>query len=132
MNGKYLLDTNIVIALFAEDDSIQDRVNQAEEIFIPCIVIGELYYGAYKSKNTKANLKKLGDFSAENVVLGIDMVTAKLYAEIKIKLQKIGITIPENDVWISAIAQVNQLILVSRDEHFKEIKELKFGKLFLI
>ncbi|MEI6610175.1 MAG: hypothetical protein WCO53_10590 [Deltaproteobacteria bacterium] len=34
MSGKYLLDTNIVIALFAEDSSIQKHIAKAREIFI--------------------------------------------------------------------------------------------------
>lgn len=31
MSGKYLLDTNIVIALFAEDASVQRHIVKAEE-----------------------------------------------------------------------------------------------------
>ena len=43
MSGKYLLDTNIVIALFAADDSVQKHISAAKEIFIPATVIGELF-----------------------------------------------------------------------------------------
>ena len=32
MNGRYLLDTNIIIALFAEDEAVQRQINLAEEI----------------------------------------------------------------------------------------------------
>ena len=39
MSGKYLLDTNIVIALFAEDIAVQKHMAKAGEIFIPVIVI---------------------------------------------------------------------------------------------
>ena len=49
MSGKYLLDTNIVIALFAEDPSVQKHIARAGEIFIPAVVIGELFFGAFKS-----------------------------------------------------------------------------------
>jgi len=48
MSGKYLLDTNIVIALFADEVSVKNALAQAEEVFIPSIVFGELYYGARK------------------------------------------------------------------------------------
>ena len=34
MSGKYLLDTNIVIALFANDPSVQKHIARAGEIFI--------------------------------------------------------------------------------------------------
>jgi len=40
-------------------------------------------------------------------------------------LQKKGLPIPENDIWIAALAIEHGLTLVSRDEHFKKIDELK-------
>jgi tRNA(fMet)-specific endonuclease VapC len=46
VNGKYLLDTNIIISLFAKDSQIHDRIAKAEEVFVPCVAIGELYFGA--------------------------------------------------------------------------------------
>jgi predicted nucleic acid-binding protein len=49
MNGRYLLDTNIVIALFANDAAVIDHLRLAQAIFIPSIVVGELYFGAYRS-----------------------------------------------------------------------------------
>jgi len=42
-DGKYLLDTNIIISHFAKNITIQEHLGRAEEIFIPCIAIGELY-----------------------------------------------------------------------------------------
>ena len=53
MSGKYLLDTNIVIALFAEDTSVKKHIAKAEEIFIPSTVIAELFFGAFKSGRPK-------------------------------------------------------------------------------
>lgn len=35
MNGKYLLDTNIVIALFANDTDVQTKLGVASEVLIP-------------------------------------------------------------------------------------------------
>jgi tRNA(fMet)-specific endonuclease VapC len=49
MSGKCLLDTNIVIALFADDSAVKENLVKTDEIFIPSIVIGELNYGARKS-----------------------------------------------------------------------------------
>ena len=39
MNGRFLLDTNIVIALFAEDTSIQKGLMEAEQVFVSSIVL---------------------------------------------------------------------------------------------
>lgn len=59
MNGKYLLDTNIVIALFDGDSHIIKKINQSEEVYIPVFVLGELFYGAYKSTKQIQNLKQI-------------------------------------------------------------------------
>ncbi len=50
MSGRYLLDTNIIIALFANDIAVNNHLVNAEEIFIPSIAVGELFYGARKSE----------------------------------------------------------------------------------
>jgi tRNA(fMet)-specific endonuclease VapC len=43
MNGNYLLDTNIVIALFDKDENVIDNIQKAKTVYIPSIVIGELF-----------------------------------------------------------------------------------------
>ena len=43
MNGKFLLDTNIIISLFNDEPDIDEIIFNAEEVFVPCIAIGELY-----------------------------------------------------------------------------------------
>jgi len=57
MNGKYLLDTNIVITLFAKESTVQTRLNQATEVSILAITIGELVFGAHKSKQMEETLR---------------------------------------------------------------------------
>jgi tRNA(fMet)-specific endonuclease VapC len=124
MSGRFLLDTNIVIALFAQDTSIVQRIAEAEAVFLPSTVIGELYYGAYNSTRVEANLARIEEFTASNTVLVCDITTAHLYGQIKHVLRQKGRPIPENDIWIAAIAQQYQLTLVSRDEHFREVDGL--------
>ncbi len=125
MSGKYLLDTNIVIALFAEDPFVKKHIGKAGEIFIPTTVIGELFFGALKSGRPKANFARIENFAAGNTVLACDIGTSREYGRIKNILHKMGRPIPENDIWIAALALEHELTLVSRDEHFKKIDELK-------
>ncbi|MBI4672829.1 MAG: type II toxin-antitoxin system VapC family toxin [Chloroflexi bacterium] len=125
MNGKYLLDTNIVIALFANDSAVKDNLAQAAEVFVPSIVIGELCFGARKSARAQANLKRIDEFIANSVVLGCDVETARRYGEIKDALRIKGRPIPENDIWIAAVALQHELTLTTRDAHFDEIENLK-------
>ncbi len=41
MNGRFLLDTNIIIALFDDEANVKYNLAQVSEVFIPSIVIGE-------------------------------------------------------------------------------------------
>ncbi len=125
MNGRFLLDTNIIIALFAQDPKIHDRITNAEEVFIPCIAIGELYFGAYRSLKIQENLIRIDDFSRNNTILGCNIETARRYGDIKNLLKEKGQPIPENDIWIAAIAQEYGLSLITRDAHFNAVQNLK-------
>lgn len=125
MNGKYLLDTNIIIALFANDTAVNNQLVNAEEVFIPSIAIGELFYGARKSVRSQGNLERIEEFIARNTVIGCNVATARQYGEIKNKLRLKGRPLPENDLWIASIAVQYNLILVTRDAHFQEIENLQ-------
>jgi tRNA(fMet)-specific endonuclease VapC len=57
--------------------------------------------------------------------LGCDTETARYYAELKNALRLKGHPIPENDIWIAAVALQHGLALVTRDTHFDGIKNLK-------
>jgi tRNA(fMet)-specific endonuclease VapC len=48
MSGKYLLDTNVVIALFVDDPAVKAAFAAADRVVVPSTAIGELYYGAWK------------------------------------------------------------------------------------
>ena len=47
--------------------------------------------------------------------------TAGLYGETKAQLRLRGRPIPENDLWIAALARQHQLILATRDLHFDAV-----------
>ena len=125
MSGRYLLDTNIVIALFANDRLVVEQIEDAEEVFIPSIVIGELYYGARKSGHARENVARVDLFAEANTILICDTETCRWYGVVKDLLSQKGSMIPENDVWIAALALRHGLILVTRDSNFSELTNLK-------
>ncbi|NJR62172.1 MAG: type II toxin-antitoxin system VapC family toxin [Cyanobacteria bacterium CRU_2_1] len=125
MSGKFLLDTNIVIALFADEAIVKDNLAQASEVFIPSIVIGELCYGARKSRRVEANLARVDELVVGSTILVCDTETARQYGEVKNNLRLKGRPLPENDVWIAALALQHDLILVTRDAHFQEVENLR-------
>lgn len=81
---------------------------------MPAIALGELYYGARKSAR-----------AAASAVLACDAATAAAYGEIKAELRARGTPIPENDLWIAALARHHRLTLVCRDAHFSSVPDLK-------
>ena len=96
----------------------------AEEVFLPVTALGELYFGAEKSGRPEANRRKLGALLSANVILPCDVIVAREYGRLKAVLRKQGTPIPDNDIWIAAIALRNELTLVSRDRHFERIPGL--------
>lgn len=125
MNGRYLLDTNIVIALFAQDPAVLNQLAEADAVFLSSIVIGELYFGARNSSRVAQNIERLEKFRDINSVLTVDSQTAFQYGRVKYELKLAGTPLPENDIWIAALALQHQLVLATRDSHFDHINSLK-------
>lgn len=125
MSGKHLLDTSIIIELFAGDEEVVNQLEGAENIFIPCIAVGELHYGARKSKRFKENLEKIEQLGSTSVVLSCDGETGYWYGIVKDKLRRIGHPIPENDIWIAALGLQHGLSVATRDKHFQQVDGLK-------
>lgn len=94
-------------------------------VYVPSIVFGELYYGAKKSARSDLNLARIDEFASSVEMIDVDFRDARLYGEIKDQLRKNGRPIPENDIWIAALAMRHELTLVTRDAHFQSVQGLK-------
>jgi tRNA(fMet)-specific endonuclease VapC len=116
--GRVLLDTNILIALLADEPVVVRHIREAEAVYVPAIALGELDYGAVKSTRATANLRRVDALAAASAVLACDAATASRYGGIKGALRAKGTPIPENDLWIAALTHQHGLTLASRDEHF--------------
>ena len=92
---------------------------------MPAIVIGELWYGALKSAHRDKNLQRVREFALVVPVLSTDQTVSEAYGHIKNQLYTKGRPIPENDIWVAAVARTHELDLVTRDEHFNSIDDLR-------
>ena len=124
MNGRFLLDTNIVIACLSDDPNATDRINDADEYFVSSTVLGEMFYGAYNSANVDDNIHRINSFLANAGLLTCDGATSQIYGQTKTELRRKGRPIPDNDIWIAASAKQHSLTLVTRDEHFDDVDGL--------
>lgn len=128
MRGENLLDSNIIIDLFRGDQKTIDWIKGINEVILPVIVIGELYFGAQKSNHTLRRLQEIERLEEIATILDITKSTARIYGEIKDQLRVKGLPIPENDIWIAAIAKEHNLILHTKDKHFENVDGISIEK----
>jgi tRNA(fMet)-specific endonuclease VapC len=123
--GSVLVDTNVVVAYFRGDQSLHLHFAGAVPLHLPCVVLGELYYGAQRAQRRQEQLAFIRDLLTYAVVLFPDHDTAAIYGEVKAELAQLGKPIPDNDLWIAATARQHDLQLATRDAHFAQVPRLK-------
>lgn len=121
-----LLDTSLVLAAIGREPAVLARLRAlpSSSLFLSATVPGELLFGALVSSRVAENIQTLAEFASAANTLPCDAGTARLYGEVKARLQRIGRPIPENDVWIAAVARQHRLTLVTRDAHFGHVVDL--------
>jgi tRNA(fMet)-specific endonuclease VapC len=124
VNGNVLLDTTIVVAHLRGDAALTAKLQQANVLYLPLTALGELDYGAYRSKNPTKGLGQIREFLKAVILLHPGETTADNYGQIKAALAQTGTPIPQNDIWIAALAKEYQLPLAARDDHFKLVAGL--------
>jgi len=122
--GNVLLDTSAVIPYLKGDVAIGQQIKAVPVLYLPMIVVGELYCGAYTSQHQARVLQEIKNFLTGVVMLGQSETTAEYYGQIRAELARAGTPIPENDIWIAAVAREHGMPLVTRDAHFKRISGL--------
>jgi tRNA(fMet)-specific endonuclease VapC len=123
---RVLLDTSGYSALFRGHAEIQREIQEAEEVFINPIVLGELKAGFRRGRRRSNNERKLTDLlaSPRMRVVPIDEDTSEHYAVILNSLRAAGTPIPSNDVWIASTAMQHGLPIVTTDEHYSRVPQI--------
>jgi len=120
-----ILDTNAVSSLLSGDQQIGRVIANIELYYLPLPVVGEYEFGLLalgKRNRYKSLFRRLEAFST---ILLPDRETANWYATIRHELKKRGTPIPEGDLWIAALARQHDLEILSRDEHFDVIEDVR-------
>jgi tRNA(fMet)-specific endonuclease VapC len=126
---RVALDTNRLTDLFQGDAILADWLGTCEEIWIPLFVLAEIKAGFYGGTRHSRNEILLNKFLARSTV-GILLPgreTAEEYARLFVQLKRAGSPIPNNDLWIAALALQHDLMLITRDQHFEHIPQLLRG-----
>jgi tRNA(fMet)-specific endonuclease VapC len=122
--GSVLLDTSVVVDYLRRDPGLRQKVDQVDDVYLPLVALGELLYGVHKSNQPARALAQVQEFQRGCIVLLPDEKTADIYGQIKAELSTAGRKIPENDIWIVALAKRHDLPLATRDRHFSFVPNL--------
>jgi tRNA(fMet)-specific endonuclease VapC len=117
--AKYMLDTNICIYI-AKNRPPEVRARFGEmkpgQIVMSPITLGELQFGASKSNQRAKALAEIEKLLQDVPVEDLGMGAAEVYGEIRAVLQKQGILISNNDLWIASHAIALGVTLATNNE----------------
>jgi predicted nucleic acid-binding protein len=124
---KLVLDTNVYCD-FAEGvpDTVEAIALHGQFLFIPSVVLGELFFGFMKGSRASWNERKLRQMMDRLRVEIIDITqdVARKYALIYLSLVRKGAKIPINDVWVAACCMEVGGTLLTRDRHFEYVDQI--------
>ncbi len=114
----FLLDTNICIYVQRRrPSSVLERFAKIRpgEAVISAVTWGELRYGAEKSQKTDAVLRVLDEFVTLVPVLPLSPECGAVYGAVRADLERKGLPIGNNDLWLAAHALAAGLTLVTNN-----------------
>ena len=134
--ATYLLDTSAFSHLVAEDPQFEKRLGMlspADRIVICPVVRGEIMYGLERMPEGR----RKQDLTAKVICLmsvipceSIPPSAGDHYGRLKRQAEIQGTSLDENDLWIAAIAQALDAVLVSADSDFLRLPQLRVENWF--
>ncbi len=123
---RVAIDANRYTDLARGQEDVVQVIEQAESVWMPFVVLGELRAGFQAGTRGKENERTLTRFFGKPGVepLFADDETTHHYAALYRQLRKQGTPIPTNDLWIAALVVQHRLTLYARDRHFDHLPQL--------
>src|SRR5437870_6273247 len=105
---SFLLDTDICSAHVRRPAGLAHRfVQHGGRVFVPTLVVAELYAGAYYIRQGKRLLTGIADLLQDVAVLPFDLVCAERFGRVRGTLLRIGRSVPVVDLLIASVALVH-------------------------
>lgn len=124
-----ILDTNICVRFLRGEESVVRRLLDADEnddLRIPAMVEGELFYGVEKSERRDENREKVKALLAFLPVCHADDETMEKFGELKAKAEAARRRVDDADVIIAATAMRHGALLVTGNtRHFSRFDGLE-------
>ena len=123
---RVAFDTNRYVDLCKGVVDTVTILAEAELVFLPFIVLGELRAGFALGHRQAENERVLWHFLLKDgvKVLFADDQTTHHYGALYRQLRKQGTPIPTNDMWVAALILQHDLVLHARDRHFDHLPQL--------
>ena len=115
-----LIDTNVIVDLWKNPSDKAKDIIRDNEVCICGVIRSELLHGAYSERNLEEISRKLDLLEEINIKDNQwDRFGRFLY-----KLRTNGVSLPYADAIIAFTAITNDVIVLTRDKHFRLIKEV--------
>ncbi len=120
-----LLDTNAYTDFHRESKWLA-AIENSITVSLPLIVIGELRFGFVDGNQPERNERTLEQFLAKPSasVVAPDLGTTRFCSLLCTQLKRQGTPIPQNDLWIAALALQHGLWLCTSDAYFDHLPQL--------
>ena len=122
-----LLDTNAYIRYLGGDQQVLAELWRADTVYLSVFVLGELFAGFAGGSRARKNREMLDAFLDKPSVRILDATreTAEVFGTLRDSMKKAGTPLPTNDLWIAAHTFETGSVLVTFDEHFERIPNLR-------
>ncbi|MBI3926105.1 MAG: type II toxin-antitoxin system VapC family toxin [Armatimonadetes bacterium] len=123
---RYCLDTTAYSYFQRGHAEVIERIDRAEWLGVPSIVLGELWMGFNLGRHLSKNQQLLEAFLQNPLVeeIRVQGAVPRLYGEIAAELRRKGTPIPGNDIWIAACAAATGSVVLTFDEHFQSVSRI--------
>lgn len=125
---NYLCDSDVLIDFLNEVDSAISLITPLLEagLGVSLITVGEVYYGVLDGRHPEQAEDRLLTVLNSMALVGLDLPTMRMCAELRVHLKATGMTTGNNDLLIAATALRNDLTLATRNRrHFDRIPDLR-------
>lgn len=115
---RYLLDTNICIYIAKNQPvAVRERFERhsLQALAMSTVTLGELRFGAEKSQARERAMATIEQLAQLIQPCALPMTAAEHYGSIRAALQKQGLPIGNNDLWLAAHARAEGWILVTNN-----------------
>ncbi|MCX6020854.1 MAG: type II toxin-antitoxin system VapC family toxin [Chloroflexi bacterium] len=125
---SYLLDADCAIQAIAGHGETAVMLNRLTppRIFLSWITVAEIYEGAFRSSNPRAEIAQFREFLFPYRKLVVNESIVERFAEIRAFLRRRGLRISDADVYIGATAlEYDFTVLTNNVRHLERIPDVK-------